>query len=199
LSERVIELVPPLGESITEGSIAEWSKTEGDTINVDDVIAVVETDKVTVDIKSAYAGVMVKRIAEEIVIVGQPLYEIETDASLAPKATITENTAGSTPPAVEVVAIEEKASHASDHRVPMIKFLGKRSLIKKSEPVPIVSPAASRAPPAVVASSFNEIPMKPETGVDFFTLEKKAFFGRPMISEKEMAAIESGGADDLLY
>ena len=61
---RVIESVPALGESITEGSIAQWHKSEGDIVNVDDVIAVVETDKVTVDIKSARSGIFVRKIAE---------------------------------------------------------------------------------------------------------------------------------------
>lgn len=56
--------VPALGESITEGSIANWEKSVGDSVNVDDVIAIVETDKVTVDIKSAFAGKLVEQLAE---------------------------------------------------------------------------------------------------------------------------------------
>lgn len=52
-----------MGESITEGTIASWSKSEGDRVAVDDVIVIVETDKVTVDIKSTHAGVLTKKIA----------------------------------------------------------------------------------------------------------------------------------------
>lgn len=61
----VVEKVPALGESITEGSIASWAKKEGDAVAVDDVIVIVETDKVTVDIKSTYAGVFKKKLVTD--------------------------------------------------------------------------------------------------------------------------------------
>ena len=57
--------MPALGESITEGSIASWNKSEGDSVAVDDVIVIVETDKVTVDIKSTNAGIFIAKLAEE--------------------------------------------------------------------------------------------------------------------------------------
>ena len=65
--KKIIEIVPPLGESITEGSIATWNKNEGDRVDIDDVIAIVETDKVTVDIKSTHAGILTKKIAIDTV------------------------------------------------------------------------------------------------------------------------------------
>jgi 2-oxoglutarate dehydrogenase E2 component (dihydrolipoamide succinyltransferase) len=58
-------VVPALGESITEGTIAKWAKAEGDSVNADDVVVVVETDKVTVDIKANFRGVVVKHLAKE--------------------------------------------------------------------------------------------------------------------------------------
>ena len=63
----IVEMVPALGESITEGSIAKWVKSVGDKVNVDDVIAIVETDKVTVDIKSVRSGVLTKQLANDTV------------------------------------------------------------------------------------------------------------------------------------
>ena len=65
----VVEKVPALGESITEGSIASWAKKEGDAVAVDDVIVIVETDKVTVDIKSTFAGVFKKKLVTDNVSV----------------------------------------------------------------------------------------------------------------------------------
>ena len=65
--KKIIENVPVLGESITEGSIATWNKNEGDRVDIDDVIAIVETDKVTVDIKSTHAGILTKKIAIDTV------------------------------------------------------------------------------------------------------------------------------------
>jgi 2-oxoglutarate dehydrogenase E2 component (dihydrolipoamide succinyltransferase) len=52
--------VPQLGDSISEGAIASWGKSVGSSVSVDDVIAVIETDKVTVDIKSPYSGQIVE-------------------------------------------------------------------------------------------------------------------------------------------
>lgn len=40
--------VPALGDSISEGTIVAWEKTVGDFVEADDVIAVVETDKVRI-------------------------------------------------------------------------------------------------------------------------------------------------------
>lgn len=62
---RIIEVVPALGESITEGSIARWSKNVGDQVAVDDVIVIVETDKVTVDIKSTNSGILIAQLASD--------------------------------------------------------------------------------------------------------------------------------------
>ena len=65
--KNIVQTVPALGESITEGSIAKWLKNSGDHVDVDEVVCIVETDKVTVDIKSEFGGKFLKRIAEETV------------------------------------------------------------------------------------------------------------------------------------
>ncbi|KQM63336.1 dihydrolipoamide succinyltransferase [Sphingomonas sp. Leaf17] len=50
--------VPTLGESITEATLGEWLKQPGDTVAVDEPIASLETDKVSVEVPSPVAGVM---------------------------------------------------------------------------------------------------------------------------------------------
>ena len=50
--------VPALGESVTEGTIAEWLKQPGDAVAADEPICSLETDKVAVDVPSPVAGVM---------------------------------------------------------------------------------------------------------------------------------------------
>ena len=71
---RIVEVVPALGESITEGSSASWSKNVGDQVAVDDVIVIVETDKVTVDIKSANSGILTAKLAEDTVSTAALMY-----------------------------------------------------------------------------------------------------------------------------
>jgi 2-oxoglutarate dehydrogenase E2 component (dihydrolipoamide succinyltransferase) len=54
-----IELkVPPVGESITEVVIGEWLKAEGDSVQRDEVLVKLETDKVTVDLPAPVTGVL---------------------------------------------------------------------------------------------------------------------------------------------
>ena len=57
--------VPQLGESVTEGTIAEWLKQPGDSVAVDEPIASLETDKVAVDVPAPVAGTLGDIIAKE--------------------------------------------------------------------------------------------------------------------------------------
>jgi 2-oxoglutarate dehydrogenase E2 component (dihydrolipoamide succinyltransferase) len=52
--------VPPVGESITEVVIGDWLKSEGDAVSRDEVVAMIETDKVTVELPAPTAGVISK-------------------------------------------------------------------------------------------------------------------------------------------
>lgn len=54
-----------LGDSITTATIVTWHKKAGDAVAVDDMIATVDTDKVSVDIKAKSAGVFGKGLVEE--------------------------------------------------------------------------------------------------------------------------------------
>ena len=71
--------VPTLGESITEGTLAEWLKQPGDAVLEDEAIASLETDKVSVEVTSPVAGVMgeQKVAAGETVAVGALIALIE--------------------------------------------------------------------------------------------------------------------------
>jgi hypothetical protein len=51
--------VPSMGDSITEGQVVEISKKIGDSVSVDEVVAVLETDKVSVDVTAQEAGTVV--------------------------------------------------------------------------------------------------------------------------------------------
>ncbi|XP_048322066.2 dihydrolipoyllysine-residue succinyltransferase component of 2-oxoglutarate dehydrogenase complex 2, mitochondrial isoform X2 [Ziziphus jujuba] len=58
-------VVPFMGESITDGTLAKFLKNPGDGVEVDEPIAQIETDKVTVDVASPEAGVIQKFVAKE--------------------------------------------------------------------------------------------------------------------------------------
>lgn len=75
-----------MGDSITTAVIVSWAKEPGDAVKEDDVIAVVETDKVTMDIRAKTAGVFVEGLvaAQSEISVGNPLYKIDTSSPVLP-------------------------------------------------------------------------------------------------------------------
>ena len=77
--------MPKLGETVTEGTIGSWLKQAGDTIEMDDPLFEVSTDKVDSEIPSPYDGVLLEILvaAGETVPVGTPLARIgEAGAAL---------------------------------------------------------------------------------------------------------------------
>ena len=58
MSEKI--LVPALGESITEATVSKWLKNEGDTVEADEPIVELETDKVNLEVPSPVSGVLIK-------------------------------------------------------------------------------------------------------------------------------------------
>ncbi|MBB1013563.1 2-oxoglutarate dehydrogenase E2 component [Dietzia kunjamensis] len=58
-------VMPELGESVTEGTITKWLKSVGDTVEVDEPLLEVSTDKVDTEIPSPVAGTLQKIVAEE--------------------------------------------------------------------------------------------------------------------------------------
>ncbi len=81
--------MPQLGESVTEGTILQWLKEPGDQVGLDEPIVEVETEKVTVEIPSPFAGTLAAVLvaAGETVDVGTALAEIgESGAAPVPAA-----------------------------------------------------------------------------------------------------------------
>lgn len=80
-ASRVVP-VPGMGDSISEGVVEEFVKGPGEFVEADEIIARIETDKVTVDITSPDAGVIKGYFAAEgdTVAVGADFFELDTDA-----------------------------------------------------------------------------------------------------------------------
>ncbi|KAG2150908.1 hypothetical protein DEU56DRAFT_779031 [Suillus clintonianus] len=71
--------VPQMAESISEGTLRSWSKQVGDTVEADEEVATIETDKIDVSVNAPTAGKIVELLAkeEDTVSVGQDLFIIE--------------------------------------------------------------------------------------------------------------------------
>jgi 2-oxoglutarate dehydrogenase E2 component (dihydrolipoamide succinyltransferase) len=78
-------IVPPMGESVTEATVAKWLKQAGDTIKLDEPLVELETDKVTLEVNAAAAGILeaIKAPAGSNVAVGAVLGLIQEGAGVA--------------------------------------------------------------------------------------------------------------------
>ena len=202
LPDKLTIKVPSMGDSISEGTIVEWTAQIGQAVKVDDVIALIETDKVTIDIKAQVAGVIVKHYAEveAEVEVGTELYEIDTEAvaeegsgvqaaASAPDADADATSVHKeeTPAVAAAVAVSDDDS--TKVRVPSIQFLGKKGWKERRGVQGISSP--------VVAAV--EVPTKPNAVITLENGDLPSSYGRMPFSEREMEDLGLGGASEAPY
>ncbi|HRK64264.1 MAG TPA: dihydrolipoamide succinyltransferase, partial [Terricaulis sp.] len=63
-------VVPTLGESVSEATVAKWLKKAGDSVRKDETLVELETDKVSVEVSAPEAGTLTEIVAEEGATVG---------------------------------------------------------------------------------------------------------------------------------
>lgn len=178
--------VPSLGDSITEATVIEWTKSLGDLVQEDDVLVVLETDKVTVDVRSTGSGVLVQQFAaaDDEIVVGAPLAMLD-DSGTVPAAAAMPATGGSSETTLQTTPGSiDSPSHlaSSPARVPMIRFrYGALRAIDSAESqrVPSVPSLSAQAPEIDTGAS------------DASTLPP--MYGRPPISAAEAECITIGG------
>ena len=71
-------VIPQLGESVVEGTVAKWLKAEGDAVKLDEPIVEIATDKISIEIPAPVAGTLGKILVGEGVTlpVGTPIGSI---------------------------------------------------------------------------------------------------------------------------
>ncbi len=101
--------VPAVGESITEGTIAQWTKKSGDFVKRDEVVLMLETDKASVEVVAEADGVITMSAkAGDVVKVGSVVGEIDTDGKAS---------AGATPPAMSASVAKSDTMSPAVRRV----------------------------------------------------------------------------------
>ena len=95
--------MPQMGESVTEGTVLEWHKQEGEFVEEGETVVEVSTDKVDAEVPAPADGVITKLLVavDDEVPVGAPLAEMEPgEGSAAPSAgPVADEDPSSTPPA----------------------------------------------------------------------------------------------------
>ncbi|MCM0042669.1 MAG: 2-oxoglutarate dehydrogenase complex dihydrolipoyllysine-residue succinyltransferase [Algoriphagus sp.] len=160
-------VVPTVGESITEVTLANWIKKDGDQVTLDEIIADVDSDKATFELPAEATGIL-RHVAKEgdVLEIGGLICRIEvggaapaaasTPAPAAPAATpttTTENYAtGHASPAASKILAEKGIDSAT------LAGTGKDGRVTKEDAMnasaPVASPASMASPsPAVSAAS----------------------------------------------
>ena len=148
--------LPKMGESVAEATITSWLKEVGDTIEADEAVLEIATDKVDSEVPSEVDGVLKEKLfnVDDVVKVGQTIAVIETDANTsvvqnAPAQEIVEKQIEEQPieetaaPAIAevqqtVVAAQETAtprvvSNGDRFYSPLVKNIAKKEGISQSE------------------------------------------------------------------
>ena len=123
-----------MGDSITEGTIVDLPVAPGDYVQTDDVVVVLETDKVSVDVRAPEGGQLVEVLGEvdDVVDVGSGLFRIDTDAD-APEAS--------------AEPIEETKDNLTPDEDPPVAAAAPAEPKAPSAPHPADSPTPTKAAP----------------------------------------------------
>jgi pyruvate dehydrogenase E2 component (dihydrolipoamide acetyltransferase) len=130
--------MPALGESVTEGTVTRWLKQEGDTVELDEPLLEVSTDKVDTEIPSPAAGVLTKIIAQEDATV-------EVGGELAVIGDAAEGTEGGAEQPAEAPPAAQPEAEAKPAPEPQPE--------PEAKPAPEPQPEAEAAPAAASASA----------------------------------------------
>ena len=185
-------VMPQMGVSVSEGTITKWLKQEGETIEADESLLEISTDKVDTEVPSPGSGIVQQILVQEgeTVEVGTKLAVIAPEGAEAPAA------AEAPPePATQEAAAEAEAPSSSEGETP----------VPEAAPAPDAAPAAP-APAPVAADDSNGGGEKTfispvvariasEHGVDVNQVSGTGRGGR--VTKKDILAfVESGGATE---
>jgi 2-oxoglutarate dehydrogenase E2 component (dihydrolipoamide succinyltransferase) len=146
--------VPTLGESITEATLGEWLKKPGDAVALDEPIASLETDKVSVEVGAPVAGVMGQQLVAvgDTVNVGATIATVEEGgAAAAPAPAPAAAAPAPAAPAAEAAALSPSVRRAIlEHHVDpaTVQGTGKDGRLTKED---VVAAATAKPAPAPAA------------------------------------------------
>ena len=81
-----------MGESVAEATLTSWLKDVGDSIDIDEAVVEIATDKVDSDVPSEHKGILIEKCFKinEIIKVGETIAIIETDSEIKTAETVIE-------------------------------------------------------------------------------------------------------------
>ena len=156
--------IPSVGESVQEAVLGQWYKKDGETVQKDEVLFVIETDKVTLEVTAEAAGTLQVLIAEgETVAIGATVGRIDTDAVAA--------------------QAPQKAEPASEQKKPVEQAAEKNT--PPTKPTVAAQPPETVALPVTAETGVQNLPQSPavrrliaEKGIDISNIKGTGPAGR---------------------
>lgn len=122
-------VVPALGESVSEATIAKWYKKPGDVVKVDELLLELETEKVTLEVSAPAEGILesIDKKEDEVVTVGQVVGTIKAGSIAAEsKSTSMQRapvTTASSMPVIQAVPVSNKQVDVTSTMPPSVQKL----------------------------------------------------------------------------
>lgn len=115
--------IPAVGESITEVTLSKWIKNNGDYVQMDEIIAELESDKATFELTAEKAGVLITKVSEgDTIAIGSVVCAIDDKAaapvSAVKSAPAAEKTIATPSPIIETKKSNNETTYASGHPSP---------------------------------------------------------------------------------
>jgi 2-oxoglutarate dehydrogenase E2 component (dihydrolipoamide succinyltransferase) len=162
-------VVPPMGDSISEGTVAAVLKKAGEAVSVDEVVAQIETDKVTIDVKSPVGGAVTDVLVKEqdTVVVGQAVVRVEEGAAG------TESAAAAAPAAAAAAEPAPAAAAAAAAAPAAAAAAPPPAAARKAPSAPPPPPAAAAAAASTAGTAVGGSAKRPERRVKMTRLRQR--------------------------
>ncbi|MFC3071400.1 2-oxoglutarate dehydrogenase complex dihydrolipoyllysine-residue succinyltransferase [Phenylobacterium soli] len=139
-------MTPALGESVTEATVAKWTKKAGDTVRKDEILVELETDKVSLEVAAPADGVLAEISAEEGATVepGAVLGKITEGAAAAAAPKAAAPTSKPTPVPAGELQPEPQPGKAAPTSAPVPDTSAPQAASGKRAAEPVLAPSAQR-------------------------------------------------------
>ncbi|KQR93073.1 MAG: 2-oxoglutarate dehydrogenase, E2 component, dihydrolipoamide succinyltransferase [Microbacterium ginsengisoli] len=168
-------VLPELGESVTEGTVTRWLKQVGDSVEVDEPLLEISTDKVDTEIPAPFAGVLQEILVQE-------------DETVAVGAALARIGDGASAPAAAPAAVPAPAPVAAPAPAPAAAAPAAAAPV--AAPAPVVAPAAAASGDDVSYVTPLVRRLAQQQGVDLATVKGSGVGGR-IRKEDVLKAAES--------
>ncbi|HZW63194.1 MAG TPA: dihydrolipoamide acetyltransferase family protein [Flavobacteriaceae bacterium] len=204
--------LPKMGESVAEATITNWLKNVGDTIEADEAVLEIATDKVDSEVPSEVDGVLIEQLfnADDVVQVGQTIAIIETSAKTAAAsngaATVsTPETEEQNPQVQEVQKTVETAKATANPVVsngdrfysPLVKNIAKEEGISQEELDALPGTGKDgRVTKNDILAYIENRKAQPET--PSATIQKQEPESKPSLTQKPKTPVVASGEDEII-